>query len=341
MLSSAPKIVKNFVGRPGKCKNHGEEELRFYCEDCDECICRDCTVVEHRNHNCLHLEDAVKRQKEALEVKMKQIQQTSKMLESRCKLLENRALALNRESQRTKNNLKATCELQVKIIHEHLEETARDIEKQTHDHIQSISSQKEAILDQRSKLEDCLKFSEGVFDRGCSSEIMELKQVLTDRLEELGIKNQNQPSIKSLHIKYVGNDNTFDSVQQLGQVQTCFADSSLVKIEGGGIKSATVGKENHFFVVIMGPDGKPIASSEDRVTVDIVSLAGDSRITVKVSCQEDGKYKVSYTPICCGKYKVHVLVNDESIVGSPRELTVSDNAIAPAPTKSTLDAGKL
>ena len=76
----------------------------------------------------------------------------------------------------------------------------------------------------------------------------------------------------------------------------------------------------------MGPDGKPTNSSDDRVTVDIVSLSGDSRIPVMVNCQEDGKYKVSYTPIYCGKYEVHVLVNSGSIAGSPRELTVSDNA---------------
>ena len=315
---------KNFVGRPGKCKKHSEEELRFYCEDCDECVCRDCTVVEHRNHNCLHLEDAVKRQKEALEIKIKQIQESVRIVESRCSLLDERALTLNQESQKAKNNVKANCELLVKTIHEHLDKTTKDIEKQTRDQLQEMSSQKEAHLAKQAKLENCLKFSEDVLNRGCPSEIMELKDILTERLDDLGITNQNQPSIKSFHIKYVSNDNTLESLQQIGEVQTCLTDPSLVKAEGDGIKSAIVGEENHFTLVIMGPGGKPINSSEDRVTVDIVSLSDDLIIPVEVSCQQDGKYKVSYTPTCCGKYKVHVLVNSESIAGNPSELTVSD-----------------
>ena len=173
---------ESFVRRPGKCKNHSKEESRFYCDDCGECMCINCRVVEHQNHNCLHLEDAVELQKEALEIKIKQIQESAKMLESRCKLLEDRALALNQESQKAKNYLKATCELLVKTIHEHLDKTTKYIEKQTHDQLQEISSQKETYFAKQSKLEDCLKFSKDVLNRGCSSEIMELKEVLTDRL---------------------------------------------------------------------------------------------------------------------------------------------------------------
>ena len=120
-------------------------------------------------------------------------------------------------------------------------------------------------------------------------------------------------------------------MQQIGEVQACLTDPSLAKTEGDGIKSATVGVENCFAVVIMDPDGKPTNNSEDRLTVDIVSLSGISRVPVKVSCQQDGEYKVSYTPRYCGKYKVHVRVNAEIIAGSPRELTESDVGFAPKP----------
>ena len=50
---------KAFVGRSSNCKRHKKEELKFYCKKCDESICRDCTIVEHSSHQCMHLEDAV------------------------------------------------------------------------------------------------------------------------------------------------------------------------------------------------------------------------------------------------------------------------------------------
>ena len=120
---------------------------------------------------------------------MKQIQEKARIIESRCTLLEERAPALNQESQKAKNNLKANCELLVKTIHEHLDKTTKDIEKQTHNQLQEMSSQKEEHLAHYSKLEDCLKFIEDVLNRGCSSDIMELKDVLTERLDDLGITN--------------------------------------------------------------------------------------------------------------------------------------------------------
>ena len=33
------------------CLHHKEHELNLYCEPCDAMICRDCTLINHKNHN--------------------------------------------------------------------------------------------------------------------------------------------------------------------------------------------------------------------------------------------------------------------------------------------------
>ena len=42
------------------CKVHKAESLKLYCGTCSKLICRDCTLVEHRQHDYTFVEDARK-----------------------------------------------------------------------------------------------------------------------------------------------------------------------------------------------------------------------------------------------------------------------------------------
>ncbi|PIK38904.1 putative tripartite motif-containing protein 45 [Apostichopus japonicus] len=42
---------------PVHCPKHQQEELKFYCETCDYSVCRDCCLVEHREHLVEYVDD--------------------------------------------------------------------------------------------------------------------------------------------------------------------------------------------------------------------------------------------------------------------------------------------
>ena len=49
--SGVDGVQKNFyLPDTGLCPDHPMEDLRFYCRDCKEAICRDCKVVSHMTH---------------------------------------------------------------------------------------------------------------------------------------------------------------------------------------------------------------------------------------------------------------------------------------------------
>lgn len=43
--------------RPVFCPIHKKEQLKLYCETCDKLTCRDCQLLEHKEHryHCLSL----------------------------------------------------------------------------------------------------------------------------------------------------------------------------------------------------------------------------------------------------------------------------------------------
>ncbi|XP_066276425.1 uncharacterized PE-PGRS family protein PE_PGRS20-like [Branchiostoma lanceolatum] len=52
--------------RTQPCRLHVDEALKFYCETCREAVCRDCVMVEHKDHSYTHLAKAASGIKEQL-----------------------------------------------------------------------------------------------------------------------------------------------------------------------------------------------------------------------------------------------------------------------------------
>ena len=40
--------------------------LKYFCETCDDAICRDCAIYDHREHNYVDLKEAVKIHRETV-----------------------------------------------------------------------------------------------------------------------------------------------------------------------------------------------------------------------------------------------------------------------------------
>ena len=52
---------------PVLCPKHNQEELKMYCETCDQSVCRDCCLVEHREHLVEYSEDVAHHHKRVLD----------------------------------------------------------------------------------------------------------------------------------------------------------------------------------------------------------------------------------------------------------------------------------
>lgn len=35
-----------------RCSSHKQERLKFFCVTCEKLTCRDCQLIDHRNHRC-------------------------------------------------------------------------------------------------------------------------------------------------------------------------------------------------------------------------------------------------------------------------------------------------
>ena len=316
-----------FVGRSGNCQRHGKEELKFFCEDCNKCICMTCTVIDHRNHQCLYLEEAVALQKDNLKQMMMKVRENNSRLEARRERLDQKSLAVQRNAEQAKDRLKTSTDQLMQMILNHAEKARSEISKEENNRLRSISTLQTDIEIKQSRIKDCLKFAEDVLERGCLPEVMELKGILNERLKELeSQQNTVQPSAMS-RISYKIKDGVIEALQLIGQVQTSFTDPMHCTVEGDGKTTATVGQEASFTVTTRNQNGDVTHSENDCVTVEIKSKPRGLSIPVKILTEiGSGIFTISFDPAFSGKYDVLIYVNNENIPGTSCELTVNPEA---------------
>jgi transcription initiation factor IIF auxiliary subunit len=49
-----------------RCQKHEDEVIKLYCKTCQETICRDCTIVDHRQHDYVFARDVSQEKKDEL-----------------------------------------------------------------------------------------------------------------------------------------------------------------------------------------------------------------------------------------------------------------------------------
>uniref|UniRef100_H3CIX7 RING-type E3 ubiquitin transferase n=1 Tax=Tetraodon nigroviridis TaxID=99883 RepID=H3CIX7_TETNG len=73
--NAAPESVGTSGQRPVFCPVHKQEPLKLFCETCDTLTCRDCQLLEHKEHRYQFLEEAFQNHKGIIETTMTKLQE--------------------------------------------------------------------------------------------------------------------------------------------------------------------------------------------------------------------------------------------------------------------------
>ncbi|KAF4088283.1 hypothetical protein AMELA_G00080440 [Ameiurus melas] len=77
-----------------RCTSHKQERLKFFCVTCNQLTCRDCQLIDHRNHSFLLLEEAVASQKDELIKLLDSIREQKNSMRARLQDLDGRLNAI-------------------------------------------------------------------------------------------------------------------------------------------------------------------------------------------------------------------------------------------------------
>ena len=314
--------VQDYARRANVCKKH-KDEVRFYCEKCKLCICRDCAILEHQDHNKMSLEQGLKNNKSEIETKMREVQANGALLKTRRESLEKRRLKANNSIEEAAKEVKRVAERCILLIRQHEASVTERLAEQKATIQDAFATQLTSLDGKLMEIDNTLAFSEEVLLRNSLPEILNVKAMMEQRLQELSVQGfEIMLGLNYSEVKYVPNDVSFLK-DAPGKLATTSTEPSLSQAEGQSLTEGLVGEDCTFTVTTKNSAGQTTYSEIDEVNVKITSLSKKQKNIIPVVTDlKNGRYSICYKPTTPGEFTVSIKVAGNSIMGSPFSLKV-------------------
>ena len=190
--NSGPQTIAEKI----RCQKHKEEVIKLFCKTCQTTICRDCTIVDHRQHDYGFVEEVASREKKHLqsnlnEVKLRKVRVWQGILNLK---------KFNEGLEDKKNST-------ISAIIRHFDELIKAAELRKREMIQKATSLTNAKQKQiRGQLEvlevalatckSSIEFTELAFKNGNDVQILSMEKNILQSLQQLkAVKDQTKPSV--------------------------------------------------------------------------------------------------------------------------------------------------
>ena len=211
--------VQKYVRRANICKKH-EDEVRYYCKKCNICICRDCDLLEHREHKIISLDHG-------LDLKKSDITKMTQAAEAVSRRLQEQKA--NLEKQRTRFDINfdlSTLEIHrvaehwIDLIRKHEEAMTKELLKRKESFETEFSVKMKEVNKELTDIRNSLDFARDILERDNLLEILNVEETLGRRFEDFSLSADfisDQIELKTPAVQCVANYRFF-SEGELGEL---------------------------------------------------------------------------------------------------------------------------
>ena len=301
------------------CEEH-DEQLKYYCETCDELVCMYCTVTKHNGHN----HGSVK------QMGTKHRNELKKITDPVEGMIKNLSEAHdNIEKMRKKTRVRG--EEVDKKIDQYYDELLQKLMKQkdevkqlAHDAVsqkaKAMITQLEEVASMQAKLMSMKELTDAL-EQSSDQEALSAKREVIDRVQQLtnAYKKVNIQPVESAAMDFVPTKEPFPVFGHLFAYVNPHT-SEVIDLT----RRILVGKKVEFAIVTKDSNGGPCISGGSQVSVHLKSFTGD--VTAgEVRDNNDGSYMASFVAEQVGQAQLSVSINGEQIKGSPYSIVVGRN----------------
>ncbi|XP_015755954.1 PREDICTED: E3 ubiquitin-protein ligase TRIM71-like [Acropora digitifera] len=315
--------VQELIQRPFMCSEqyHEDQPLEFYCEDCKVLVCHKCSVVSHNRHSMTDIQEAAEGQKLQMAEVVAKVKTEIILYDHQIKKqtqLKNQNIADIRNAEM---KMTSTVEELIRDLREH-EKKVKDKFRDTYEAEQKQHAARLENLELiNTQLKSLVERGLGILERNFSAEILQTNAAIIGRCDEL-LNTRKATVYNSPYLHYF----VKKKFNLLDQILVTRTDPSICLTEYHDSKT---GKESSFVVVTRDSEGLQCYQQDYQIQIDILTPEGD-HLRTELKDSKDGKYVVTYTPQCVGKYSVEIQVNAQLLTGTLvlcRFVSVSINSV--------------
>ncbi|RXN37713.1 E3 ubiquitin- ligase TRIM33 isoform X1 [Labeo rohita] len=168
--------------RPVFCPVHKQEALKLFCETCDTLTCRDCQLLEHKEHRYQFLEEAFQNQKGIIETFMTKLQEKRNFVEFSASQVQNRIKEVAETHKKVEHEIKIAVFTLINEINKKGKSLLQQLESVTKERSMKLLSQQRDISILAQQIIHVLNFTNWAISNGSSTALLYSKRLITYQL---------------------------------------------------------------------------------------------------------------------------------------------------------------
>lgn len=315
-----------------KCPKHQQRSMEMFCEDCEEFICLECSIREHRNHeydlaNVIHpkYQAEVRDHLVGLKERVRVVAKAHEMLASR-----------DGETADRGRVVKKRIDSYIQGIVERVQNCGimlkEDVNALVLQQTERVSAQKNEVKNALDQLRDCEEYVEKELQIDVQHQMLKRKTELVEKMRAMTRERVRMEPPDRLGFLFYPNDGLVEKSSNLGAISSVMlpltggATGCRPRCSGKGATMALVGKETCFILHLSSkPNALPSCCLYNEDCGPLVPCQVDKTDTRRgpssrkgdqnqamytVSC-DTVSYTVSYTPTRVGIH--HVKLDIEGV----------------------------
>ena len=317
------------------CKEH-DEQLKYYCETCEQLICMYCTVKEHNGHD----HDTVKKMatKHRNELKdvtapvdgmIRDLSEAHDNIDKVKKKIRRQGDEVDKKIDQHYNELVQKLMKQKEQVKQQAHDAVSQKEKALTVQLEEVEYAQAEVLSMK-ELKDAIETSADQEALSAKKQVIDHMQQITDKFKEL-----NTDPLQSATMEFVPSKESF---LQFGQLFTHIDPGACEVVNLPNY--ITVSKELKFSIITKYRNGSPCSIGGSQVSVQLESNTGEVT-SAQVRDNNDGSYMASFVVQQGGEVKLSAFVNGQQIKGSPYSVVVHDYTRVGKPSKIVNNDGNM
>ena len=321
-------ITVKEASSPLKCLIH-DKELKVYCFHCDTLICRDCTVVDHRDHTFQFSAVAAPEMKEELMKELEPLRQVGDGLSRAVEEVKSTRHEVEAQGESVAQTINTSFDELLQVVEKRRQELLEEAGRRVQEKVSKLSVQEKTLSLASAGVQSVVDYTERCVKHCEGNEVMSMHTEIRRQIEHV-IEEYNKPvrSMEPAEEVDMGVEvRCAEDLQQLCQTKAKITqlpvDVAQCTLKGEGLKTVEVNQKAEVTLTAnILTNGKPTTRS---VSVDCYLKSNFNGFVTECDVDQSGpgEYRIQFTPSVRGRHGLIVLVDKQQVPGSPFFVFVS------------------
>ena len=303
---------------------HTNEKMTFYCKTCSCLICRDCTVVLHKDHNITELwivaEDLRDEMRGTLQCAQEVVSTLAGAINANIKM----AKQVENSKQEAELSIEHTFTQLIETLEERKKALLSELETISLSKVTSLNLQKEQLEKIQQDIGHYTEMTSHILQTHTDHEVVALGGLVPTELKAT-LKNVENMSLVPNEQSYVTfsvlADPLVKEMAKLGNIMTPYPAPQVTKCTFA--PAAKANAKYYARVETMTSEGGRYQCGGLQVKAELRPKSHDGPVVSgEVEDHGDGTYAITITPIHSGPHQLHVTMDGQHVHNSPYDLRV-------------------